>query len=121
MAEGAPELAEFDPDDPDEPGERRGMATDVGGRFSDTSTNASAPDEPWIELDLDILLTVPTEANEEIGTETGAASGLAGPGGGGRSRRKRAAGPGSKSTKLAGGSPGAAPDSARPPREGGGR
>jgi ribonuclease-3 len=119
LTEGAPELAEFDPDEPEpEPGPGRVSGTPA------SSIEASPDDEPWIELDIDILPTVPREASEEseqIRAEALPASASGGPAGRGRPRRERAAGSSSASTARGSASPRTAPDGAPTHPERGGR
>ena len=123
LTDGAPELAEFDPDEPETAprgsmGER--LTDRAGGR---ASTAGSTADEPWIELDLDILQTIPADTSQAGAAETGNAEAdrpAAGRAEGGvppGSRRERAARSGSGSRRRGKDAPGGGTEA----RERGGR
>jgi ribonuclease III len=61
LTEGAPELAEFEADEPEpEPVKHRAATRrDFGRTDTATSAETSVADEPWTEFDMDILGSVP--------------------------------------------------------------
>ena len=57
VVSGAPELAEFDPDEPETPQPHM---------YTGPAEPTFEPDEPWIEMDIDILNSVPAHAPETL-------------------------------------------------------